>query len=181
MDPGFRYEEAFARNLGWVTEGEQQRLRDRTVGIAGLGGVGGSHLLTLTRLGIGGFHLADPDTFELANLNRQAGASLDSLGRGKLESLSEMARRINPGLRLSGFPEGVTENNLDTFLDDVDLVLDGLDFFLLDIRRPVVHPLRSTGDTGYHRCPTGYGGGPVGLPARGSGIRGVFPAGRAIS
>ena len=134
MGPQFGYEEAFGRNLGWLTEGEQQRLRDRTVGVAGLGGVGGSHVLALARLGIGGLRLADPDAFELANFNRQAGANLDTLGRGKLDVLSDMARRIDPELRLGGFPEGLTEANLDAFLDGTDLVLDGLDFFLLDIR-----------------------------------------------
>ena len=55
----FRYEDAFSRNLGWVTAGEQQILRGKRAAIAGLGGVGGSHLLTLTRLGIGAFNIAD--------------------------------------------------------------------------------------------------------------------------
>ena len=74
MSTPFTYDLAFSRNIGWVTRDEQHDLRDKRVAIAGMGGVGGSHLLTLTRLGIGGFHLADFDTFELANFNRQAGA-----------------------------------------------------------------------------------------------------------
>ena len=49
----FDYHAAFSRNLGWVTETEQDILRSKRVAIAGLGGVGGSHLLTLTRLGVG--------------------------------------------------------------------------------------------------------------------------------
>ena len=60
----FDYEEALSRNLGWVTEAEQALLRGKRVAIAGMGGVGGSHLLTLTRLGIGAFNLADFDRFE---------------------------------------------------------------------------------------------------------------------
>ena len=55
----FDYHEAFSRNLGWVTETEQEVLRNKRIAIAGMGGVGGSHLLTLTRLGIGAFNLAD--------------------------------------------------------------------------------------------------------------------------
>jgi len=77
----FDYNEAFARTLGWVTEAEQSQLRQRRVAIAGLGGVGGVHLLTLTRLGIGKFNIADNDRFELVNFNRQAGATVDSIGR----------------------------------------------------------------------------------------------------
>jgi tRNA A37 threonylcarbamoyladenosine dehydratase len=57
----FSYAQAFDRNIGWVTEPEQQLLRAKRIAIAGLGGVGGAHLLTLARLGIGGFHLADFD------------------------------------------------------------------------------------------------------------------------
>jgi molybdopterin/thiamine biosynthesis adenylyltransferase len=51
----FRYEEAFARNIGWVTEAEQAALRGKRIAIAGAGGVGGVHLLTLARLGVGAF------------------------------------------------------------------------------------------------------------------------------
>ncbi|MET0056427.1 MAG: ThiF family adenylyltransferase, partial [Candidatus Thiodiazotropha sp. 6PLUC10] len=80
---GFDYQTAFSRNIGWVTKGEQQRLRQARVAIAGLGGVGGSHLLTLTRLGIGEFNLADFDTFAVENFNRQAGANLNTVGQPK--------------------------------------------------------------------------------------------------
>ena len=51
----FDYATAFSRNIGWLTEAEQTVLRDKRVAVAGLGGVGGSHVLTLARLGIGAF------------------------------------------------------------------------------------------------------------------------------
>ena len=71
--PDFSYDQAFARNIGWVTCAEQEALRGKRVAIAGLGGVGGSHLLTLACLGIGAFHVSDFETFDLPNFNRQAG------------------------------------------------------------------------------------------------------------
>jgi hypothetical protein len=74
----FRYEEAFARNLGWVTEAEQAALRGKRIAIAGAGGVGGVHLLTLARLGVGAFTIADMDRFDLVNFNRQAGAMMST-------------------------------------------------------------------------------------------------------
>jgi tRNA A37 threonylcarbamoyladenosine dehydratase len=46
----FNYDKAFSRNIGWVTEAEQVKLRQSRIGIGGLGGVGGVHLLTLARL-----------------------------------------------------------------------------------------------------------------------------------
>ncbi len=133
--PTFSYDEAFARNLGWVTAEEQQTLRRKRVAIAGLGGVGGSHLLTLTRLGIGAFNIADFDAFELANFNRQAGATLSSLGRPKADVLARSARDINPELDLRVFSKGVTEENLSGFLDGVGVYLDGLDFFAFAARK----------------------------------------------
>jgi molybdopterin/thiamine biosynthesis adenylyltransferase len=137
MTSAFTYDLAFSRNIGWVTRDEQQILRRKRIAIAGMGGVGGSHLLTLTRLGIGGFHLADFDTFELANFNRQAGAMLSTTGQSKVETLAKQARDINPELNITTFPEGVTRENLGLFLEGVDVYVDGLDFFTLGVRRAV--------------------------------------------
>jgi molybdopterin/thiamine biosynthesis adenylyltransferase len=133
----FSYDEAFSRNLGWVTEAEQACLRRARVCIAGLGGVGGVYLLTLARLGIGAFSIADFDSFALANFNRQAGASVSSLARPKIDVMVEMARDINPELDIRVFPCGLDAGNLGSFLDGADAYLDGLDFFALDIRRRV--------------------------------------------
>jgi molybdopterin/thiamine biosynthesis adenylyltransferase/nitroreductase len=133
----FRYDDAFSRTLGWVTSGERERLRGRRVAIAGLGGAGGSHLLTLTRLGIGAFHLADFDSFELANFNRQAGARVTTLGRPKVDVLARMARDVNPTLDLTLFPEGIHAGNMGAFLEGVDVYVDALDFFAVQARRAV--------------------------------------------
>jgi molybdopterin/thiamine biosynthesis adenylyltransferase len=133
----FSYAQAFDRNIGWLTDAEQAKLRDSRVAIAGLGGVGGAYLLTLVRLGVGRFNLADFDTFEIQNFNRQAGANTATLGRSKIEVMTEMALAINPELQINAFPDGVNARNVDRFLQDVDLYLDGLDFFVLDERQRV--------------------------------------------
>src|SRR6478672_3015774 len=108
----FSYAAAFDRNIGWFTDWEQQTLRTKRVAIAGMGGVGGFHLLTLARLGVGSFSIADFDRFEAANFNRQIGATVSSLGRPKAEVLEQMARDINPRLRISRFDEGVNDTNI---------------------------------------------------------------------
>ena len=133
----FSYDEAFSRNLGWVTEAEQARLRRSRVCIAGLGGVGGVYLLTLARLGVGAFTVADFDRFALANFNRQAGATVSSLARPKIDVMIEMARDINPELDIRVFEHGLDAGNLERFVEGADVYLDGLDFFALDIRRRV--------------------------------------------
>lgn len=133
--PLFSYEEAFSRNLGWVTAAEQARLRDARVSIAGLGGVGGVYLLTLARLGIGRFSVAEFDHYALANFNRQVGATVSSIDRPKLDVMLEMARDINPELDVRVFEHGLNPENLDAFLAGSSVYLDGLDFFALEIRR----------------------------------------------
>src|SRR5262249_40911939 len=130
----FVYDQAFSRNIGWVTEWEQQALRHKRIAIAGMGGVGGFHLLTLVRLGIGAFNIADGDVFELVNFNRQAGATLDTVGHAKVAVMANSARQINPEVRINCFDRGLTVENIDAFLESVDLCIDGLDFFALDIR-----------------------------------------------
>ncbi|MBC8058033.1 MAG: ThiF family adenylyltransferase, partial [Rhizobiales bacterium] len=135
MGEAFDYGEAFSRNLGWLTQPEQDRLRNARVCIAGMGGVGGIYLLTLARLGVGAFTIADFDTFALANINRQAGATVSTMGRSKLDVMVEMARDINPGLEIRCFDRGLDAANLESFLEGADAYLDGLDFFALEIRR----------------------------------------------
>lgn len=156
MQP-FDYDEAFSRNIGWLTRQEQAGLRRKRVAIAGLGGVGGAHLLTLCRLGIGSFHLADLDRFELANFNRQVGATLSTLDAPKLDVMIRQARDINPELEITGFAEGVTTDNIDRFLEGVDVYLDGLDFFVLELRRRVFAACRERGIPAVTAAPLGMG------------------------
>lgn len=153
----FDYDAAFSRNIGWLTELEQQELRKKTVAIAGLGGVGGAHALTLTRLGIGGFHLADFDRFDVVNFNRQSGAFISTLSIEKTVVTTHMVHDINPELRLRVFDHGVTDENLDEFLLGVDLLVDGFDFFELGIRRRTFGRCAELGIPAITAAPLGFG------------------------
>jgi len=153
----FDYDSAFSRNIGWVTESEQARLRNARVAVAGLGGVGGIHLLTLARLGIGRFSIADFDVFDIVNFNRQAGATMSTLERPKVDVLAEMARDINPEIELRCFPGGVQRETLDAFLEDVDVYVDGLDFFAFEARRATFAACRRKGIPAVTAAPLGMG------------------------
>ena len=153
----FDYNTAFSRNIGWVTEREQLVLKNKRVAIAGLGGVGGRHLLTLTRLGIQNFNIADPDVFDIANFNRQLGADMGSVGRTKIDVLSELATAVNPDVELRQFRDGVTEQNLDDFLKDMDLYVDGLDFFVIEMRERVFAACAERGIPAVTAAPLGMG------------------------
>lgn len=153
----FEYGAAFSRNLGWLTQTEQERLRASHVAIAGLGGVGGSHLLTLARLGIGRFTIADLDQFEIANFNRQAGATLTSVGEPKVQVLLRLARDINPELEIRPFPEGVGADNIERFLEGVNCYVDGLDFFSFSAREMTFAACERLGIPAVTAAPIGMG------------------------
>ncbi|MBS0542661.1 MAG: ThiF family adenylyltransferase [Proteobacteria bacterium] len=157
MSARFEYDEAFSRNIGWVTTKEQEALRSKRVAIAGMGGVGGGHLLTLARLGIGAFTISDFDRFDIANFNRQAGATLATIGRPKVDVLSDMALQINPDLDIRRFPDGVSQDNLDDFLRDADLYVDSLDFFAFAARRATFAACRRLGIPAITAAPLGMG------------------------
>jgi molybdopterin/thiamine biosynthesis adenylyltransferase len=74
------------------------------------------------------------DTFEIENMNRQAGARFSTLGAAKVDVMAEQARDINPDVRLKTFPKGINAINVGEFLEGVDVVVDGLDFFALEAR-----------------------------------------------
>jgi molybdopterin/thiamine biosynthesis adenylyltransferase len=133
----FAYDQAFSRNIGWVTPAEQAQLKGKRVAIAGVGGVGGVYLLTLARLGITQFHIADFDTFDIANLNRQAAAFMSTMGLPKADVAARMAKDINPEMDVKVFGQGVNAANMAEFLDGVDLYVDGLDFFAFDARQQI--------------------------------------------
>ena len=151
------YEEAFARNLGLVSAEEQQKLRASRVAIVGMGGVGGVHLETLARLGIGRFTIADPDTFDVANTNRQYGARVSTLGRSKVEVMAKIARDINPEIELRVFRELIGPENAEEFLRDADLFIDGVDFYAIDARQLLFRTAAKRGIFGITAAPAGFG------------------------
>jgi molybdopterin/thiamine biosynthesis adenylyltransferase len=137
--------EAFSRNIGLLTKAEQEKLSNAKVAIPGMGGVGGVHLITMVRTGVGRFHLSDFDTFEPVNINRQYGARVLDFGRSKLDVMKEHALSINPYIEIKEFPKGINEANIDDFLDGVQVVLDGIDFFAFETRRLLFNRAREKG------------------------------------
>lgn len=152
----WNYDHAFARNRGLIGGADQQKLRETRVAIAGLGGVGGSHLVELVRMGFGRFTIADPDTFDVANTNRQYGARLSNQGRPKAEAMAEVALDINPQLDLRVMSEPIGPDNLDRFFEGADLYVDGLDFWAFHVRPAVFREARRRGLWAITAAPLGF-------------------------
>lgn len=156
MSETWSYEKAFSRNLGLVTQAEQTLLRESCVAVAGLGGVGGSNLITLARLGIGRFTIADPDTFTLHNINRQYGATVSTQNESKAEIMAAILRDINPEVTIRIFKEPLGLENADSFLDGANVLVDGIDVFEIDLRRTLFRKAKE-------RNIFAFGAGPVGF------------------
>lgn len=153
----FSYEAAFSRNLGLVSEAEQALLRATRVALPGLGGVGGAHLQTLARMGVGAFTLADPDVFEVVNVNRQLGALQSTVGQRKVEVMARMARDINPDAQIRSFAQGINADNIRAFLKDVNVVVDGIEFFQIETRELLYRTCREAGIPVVNAGPIGLG------------------------
>lgn len=157
MSYQYNYSGAIERNLGLLNELEQVHLQHTVVAIAGTGAVGGNNLITLARMGIENFKIADPDIFEEVNLQRQAGAFVSKLNKKKVDVMQEMILDINPHAKIQTYSEGINENNIDDFLNDVDVVLDGIDAFQIVPRRLLYKKAREKGIFVIFSGPIAYG------------------------
>jgi molybdopterin/thiamine biosynthesis adenylyltransferase len=125
------YRTIFSRNIGFLTESEQEMLRRASVAVAGMGGVGGLLAERLIRLGIGQLKILDPEDFEVSNLNRQFCSSMLNLGKNKAEEVFKQIKDINPQAKIQYKTTGIRiKKDADFFVSDCDLVVDAIDFGL---------------------------------------------------
>jgi molybdopterin/thiamine biosynthesis adenylyltransferase len=114
------------RNRNKLTRAEQARQRSLRVGIVGLSaGHSIAHVLAMEGLA-GEIRLADFDTLDLSNLNRIPASVLD-LGINKAVVAARRIAEIDPYLRVVVVPEGIRPDNLGTFLEGLDLVIEECD------------------------------------------------------
>ncbi|MFH1521988.1 MAG: ThiF family adenylyltransferase [archaeon] len=131
----FDYNEAFCRNIPLISKGEQLKLKKAVVAVPGMGGMGGSIFLCLARMGFENFHISDMDSFDVVNNNRQVGCMRSTDGKKKVDVMRDIILDINPNCKVKVFAKGISEENIDEFLEGVDVVMDGMDYFNFDIRR----------------------------------------------
>ncbi|MBX2824972.1 MAG: ThiF family adenylyltransferase [Gammaproteobacteria bacterium] len=122
----FTYTEFTTRNIGFVTDAEQQRLRQTTVMVCGTGGMGGAAVQSLVRAGIGHFILADIDEYEISNLNRQVFCTLDTVDQHKAVATRNACLNINPETRVDVYQENWTER-AEELVNTAHVVINGTD------------------------------------------------------
>lgn len=120
-------EARYTRNIGSITEEEQEILKGKKVIVAGCGGLGGYIIEFLTRVGIGHLVVCDGDVFDESNLNRQLNCTVQNLGKSKAICARERVQAVNPDTEVTAFYGMITEENAYELVKDCDLAVDALD------------------------------------------------------
>jgi len=107
----------------------QLRLKQSKALVVGVGGLGSPVALYLAAAGVGELHLADFDTVDLTNLQRQIIHDTDSVGMGKVDSAIRRLQAINPEIKLVAHRLALDEDSLTAAVSAVDVVLDCSDNF----------------------------------------------------
>lgn len=107
----------------------QLKLKNSRVLIVGLGGLGSPVALYLAAAGVGELHVADFDTVDLTNLQRQIVHDTSSVGQSKVDSALRRLGAINPEIKLVAHRSALDTDSLADAVAAVDLVLDCCDNF----------------------------------------------------
>ena len=140
--------ERYQRNLGAISPSEQAKLLQSKVVTIGAGGLGGTVLELLSRMGIGELIIADKDVIEDSNLNRQILSKEINLGQSKAEVAIRRVKEINSSIEITGYSVFIDSDNVKKIIEGAEAVVDALDNlpsrFVLqkacrDLKIPLVH------------------------------------------
>ena len=119
--------ERYQRNLGVISSLEQIKLLQSKVAIIGAGGLGGTVLELLARMGIGELIIADKDIIGDSNLNRQILSTETNLGQSKTEVAVKRVKEINSSIEITGHSVFIDSDNVKKIIKGADVVVDALD------------------------------------------------------
>ncbi|MBP2641551.1 MAG: UBA/THIF-type binding protein [Firmicutes bacterium] len=119
--------ERYQRNFGTVGIAGQIRLLKSKVAVVGAGGLGGTVIELLARLGVGQLRIIDGDTFAVHNLNRQLMSTEHNIGVNKAYAAASRVEVINCDVQAEAIPCMLDEGNAEKLLKGVDVVVDALD------------------------------------------------------
>jgi len=117
----------YQRNLGVVSPSEQVKLLQSKVAIIGAGGLGGTLLELLVRMGIGELIIADKDIIGDSNLNRQILSTETNLGQSKTEVAVKRVKEINSSIEITGHSVFIDADNVKKIIEGAEIVVDALD------------------------------------------------------
>ena len=105
-----------------------EKLAESRVAVFGIGGVGGYTVEALARSGVGALDLIDSDTVSITNINRQIIATLDTVGKYKVDVAAERVRSINPDCIVKTYKTFYLPETEDVFdFTEYDYIVDAID------------------------------------------------------
>lgn len=126
LDDEVHQEIRTARNKNLILPEEQKKFYNFSVGVAGLS-VGSHGALTIALMGGSRkIKLADPDVISPSNLNRMR-FDFTTIGANKAELIAQYIYQLNPYAEVSVYTEGITPDNVEEFLDGLDVLVEELD------------------------------------------------------
>lgn len=124
----------FSRNELAVGKQGVELLKDTTVAILGVGGVGSFAAEACARSGVGRIILVDKDNVDITNINRQLVAYISTIGRSKSEVMKERIADINPECEVIDMHMFYTEETFEQFFAmNIDYVIDASDTIIYKI------------------------------------------------
>ncbi|HEX9061064.1 MAG TPA: ThiF family adenylyltransferase [Clostridia bacterium] len=109
------YDDIIERNIGIISESDQEKIRKTSVGIVGVGGCGGLTSIILAKMGFGKIVIYDNDRYEVSNLNRQMLATMETVNKFKAEVAGDVLLLHNPYIMVEAHVE---------FLDSIDKTVE---------------------------------------------------------
>jgi molybdopterin-synthase adenylyltransferase len=110
-----------------IGEAGQNKIRSARVFVAGIGGLGSISSYYLTAAGIGYLRIADKDTVDYSNLNRQIIHWTDDIGKWKSDSSLRKLKSLNPNCSIDAIQTEITEHNCLEILGDCSIIVDAMD------------------------------------------------------
>ena len=107
----------------------QKKLLAAKVLIIGAGGLGAPAAMYLAAAGVGTIGIADCDSVELSNLQRQIIHTTDDIGKPKVQSAAETIESLNPDVEVITYHEYVSSKNIAAIIAEYDFIIDGADNF----------------------------------------------------
>jgi len=105
----------------------QLKLKQASVCVVGVGGLGNPIVIRLAAMGVGKIRIVDRDVIELSNLHRQTMFNEDDVGQVKVETAAKKLRKLNQDIVIEELPVSINDYTALDVVDCCDVVIDALD------------------------------------------------------
>ena len=118
----------YERIIKLIGEENLNKIKNKTVCIVGLGGVGGFATESIVRSGVGNVIIVDYDRIDISNLNRQIITNQNNIGKSKVQEMKKRIKSINPNCNITIIEEKIDSNNINLiFQNKIDYLIDACD------------------------------------------------------